>query len=739
MAEITYPNISFSNLKAAYVAGGGTDADGNSNLNDGKQNTEISLSFFRNAGLSDGTSIPSSGNELSINNNFKGKTFGSKKITTDQFRAYTHWSSHSNSLKGEAGHSTYTGSTTQNKRVRLYNYGQSSSYPYPVLLLSYTSSPTATTNPYNPGIIVDRSNSNAVDEATMWFRVFAHNPDYAVQMGIIAKDMTTDDWEEQLDNLRNKHATFCDRLCFHGRGFHNYAGSRDDILSTDYIVNPAYTQNSGSDGKYGSKLTSYFHTRTGKTAGTQRSYNAASAPALGSNGYFFTNSYDNYDSYRGNTIYANHGLKIKWYETTLQCHLVKNSNVIQPVSPPSTWSSNDLADVFAGMYVYGTGINSDDGAFIAEVHTNYMVMYKQKGSSTTSLVESKAESDQTNVTLTISGYLYWTLVTTPDTLNSNANYESGNVQILGPPHQVLPKYQASTSASIPSNEIKEWAYFIGDTTSGTSNYFYYDLRNEEPGGNALSYSVTYSSGIVPNVTNKIEIKYHRYGSTFNDSWTAKPNGTNITIEDGTFLAYFWRASDNSLTKLGRLVNQSHTSTTSSYGTVTYDISQPAGTSGYLLLILYGWNYYTADMAIGRTRQLYDDNTEIKKLYQDSPSNVTSLNSNDWRTTSFGRKLPSVSSFNSTNINDLEDEIAEKSIAHSFSISLTTGNSTTAGWQQDVLGTVSSGTGPSRGSDGQSNTYYIFVETSSQYSTLYIATAALRVPITIEAQGENSGV
>jgi hypothetical protein len=492
MSEIFSQNISFSGLKAAYVAGGGTDADGNSNLNDGYTNTEIRLSFFRNAGLSDGTSIPSSGDEISIKDDFVNKTFGSKIITTDKFRAYTNWSSHQNSLKGEAGSSTYTGSTTANKRVRLYNYGQSSSYPYPILLLSPTS-----TSPYNPGIIVDRSDSNVVDEATVWFRVFAHNPFSTVQMGIVAKDMTLDNWSTQLSYLHNKHGTYCDRLCFHGRGFHNYAGSRDDIISSDYIVSPAYTQDSGSDGTYGSKLTTYFHTRTGKSAGTQRSYNAASTPSLGSNGYFFTNSLDNHGYYRGNTIYANHGLKIKWYETTLQCSLVENSNVIQPVSPPSTWSSSDLTDIFAGMYVYGTGINSSDGAFIAEVHTNYMVMYKQKGSSTTSLVKSLAESDQSSVTLTISGYLYWTLVTTPDTLNSNANYESGNVQILGPPHQVLPKYQASTSSSTPSNEIKEWAYFIGDTTSDTSNYLYYDLRNEEPGGNALSYSVSYSSGTVP--------------------------------------------------------------------------------------------------------------------------------------------------------------------------------------------------------------------------------------------------
>jgi len=239
-----------------------------------------------------------------------------------------------------------------------------------------------------------------------------------------------------------------------------------------------------------------------------------------------------------------------------------------------------------------------------------------------------------------------------------------------------------------------------------------------------------------NVTNKIEIKYHRYGSTFNDSWTAVTSGASITIEDGTFLAYFWKASDNSLTKLGRIVNQTHFSTTSSYNTVTYDITQPGGTSGYLLLILYGWNMFRADMAIGRTRQLYNDNSLKTTLYQDSTSNTTSLNNNDWKTTSFGRKKPYVSSFNSTNINDLEDEIAQKSIAHSFSQSLLTGTSTTRGWQQDKSGTPSGSTGPSRSSDGSSSKYYIYVETSSQSGTSTLATAALRVPITIEAEPDD---
>ena len=42
MAGVSPTNISFSGLKAAYVAGGGTGADGNSSLRDDETNTKIS-------------------------------------------------------------------------------------------------------------------------------------------------------------------------------------------------------------------------------------------------------------------------------------------------------------------------------------------------------------------------------------------------------------------------------------------------------------------------------------------------------------------------------------------------------------------------------------------------------------------------------------------------------------------------------------------------------------------------
>ena len=227
-----------------------------------------------------------------------------------------------------------------------------------------------------------------------------------------------------------------------------------------------------------------------------------------------------------------------------------------------------------------------------------------------------------------------------------------------------------------------------------------------------------------NITNHIQVKYHRYGSTFNDSWT--PSGKS-TIEDGTFTLYFWKTSDNSLTQLGRITNQQHTSSSSSYNTVTYDVSQPDGTAGYLLFILYGWNFFRADMAIGSVIQQYDDNSTKQTLYSPSSNSTTAKNSQTWTKTN--RQTENVSSYSSTSVTDIEDEIATKSQSDSWS-NLSIGTSNTGGWQQDKSGTPSGSTGPSKGSDGSSNSYYIYVETSGHSGTSHIAYAALRVPINV---------
>ena len=468
-------NIRFSDLKTAYISGGNADASGHSSLNDNKNGTKISLSFFRNARLLDGTSIPGGNNPLSINNNFKGKIFG-RKITTDKFRAHTTWSTNSSYLIGKntpsAGQGNTGTSDITNKTIQLINPHNNI---YSTILISPNSSSSDT-----PGFSVNRTNNSSINEATLWINLRSRNT--GVSYGIIPLDTsmtgntTKDKWNNQKSYIYNKHGNYHDRLAYNG-GHFNYPGSRDDITSTTSIIQPNYRT-----GTYGNSLTENFHNITGVTAGTMGSAN----PGTLSNSYwFYTNTYSNFTTY--NTQGVNLGFKVKWYETTLQVSLVQDSNIIQPVSPPSNWSSSDLSGIFSGMYVTGTGINSNDGAFIGDINTNYMRLYKGKGVS--QITPSLATSDQTNVTLTISGYLYWVLGTTSDYTESP--------KIIGPPHKILPKYQATGSNLSTISEVEEWSFFVGDSTNSSSNYFEFDIRNTEPSGSAFSYSVSYTSGTVP--------------------------------------------------------------------------------------------------------------------------------------------------------------------------------------------------------------------------------------------------
>ena len=63
-------------------------------------------------------------------------------------------------------------------------------------------------------------------------------------------------------------------------------------------------------------------------------------------------------------------------------------------------------------------------------------MYKERGASSLTTINGVTSG---NATITISGYLYWTLVTPHDTTSntvfSNTNYN--NPKIIGPPHTVL--------------------------------------------------------------------------------------------------------------------------------------------------------------------------------------------------------------------------------------------------------------------------------------------------------------
>lgn len=588
MADISSDNISFSNLKSSYVAGGNTDADGNTSLKENKNNTKISLSFFRNAKFTDNTIIPSGNNEISIRDHFLGKIFGKNEYTTDTFRAKSNYSSFSSKLVGTIGESSYVGSITGNKNVQLNTGNQGEAYSS--LLLVHVDS-----EGNDKFLNVDRNDSNCIDGAEIWFKVRSHNPHNTVQFGLIKKDFDQS-WSNQisLSAMSSRHGAYADRINVHGAGYHPYAGSRDDITSTDTIVSPAWTENNESlvsEDDYGNPsprstitysqvssqgITNKFHNIIGITAGTHKTSNALRSDTGWTSGgttvsnefmrerHFFKNwpnfSLYNYPGYRGTgpggdpsseiSLNCNHGLKIKWYEKTLDVYVTAESPYLTPQSGTSNWtndtdSSTGLEGLFSGMYVTaqsGTGTlptsttsaSSGDhtqetliNVFIGEINTNRITMYQERGASSLTQINGTKTG---NATITISGYLYWTLVTPHDTTAtgnfSNTNYN--NPKIIGPPHTVLPRWHVSTPGNVSqAYKTKEWAFYIGDTTSSGSNYFQYHLRNTLPGGTPFSYSVTYSSyvepagtGVYPGGNNTLDINA--------DGYLLLNNGTNST-------------------------------------------------------------------------------------------------------------------------------------------------------------------------------------------------------------------
>lgn len=560
MASVGSSNITFSGLRTAYNTGGEDDATGDANLQSGS----IKLADFRGAGFTDDSSVPTTGS-ISVNDNFAGKTFGSSasdpiEYTTDTFRAIssttgTNYSSFPDKLIGTTGNSAYVGDTTTNKNVQLNT--SNGSHPYSSLLLVHVDS-----NGDHKFLNVDRSDTNnCIDGAEVWFKVRAHNPHHVVQFGLIKKDFDQS-WSSQISStaMRSRHAAYGDRLNFHGAGYHPYPGSRDDIVSTDTIVSPAWTENNESllsEDDYGNPadrstitynqvssqgITTKFHNIIGITAGTHKTSNAQRTDVGWTSGgrtvstqfmrerHFFkshpTFKPYNYPGYRGTGpggdgrsevfLNCNHGLKIKWYEKTLDVYVTSGSPYLTPQPGTSNWTNNTnsstgLEGIFSGMYVTaqsGTGTlptsttSASSGThtqetlinvFIGEIYTDRITMYKERGASSLTTINGVTSG---NATITISGYLFWTLVTPHDTTSntdfSNTNYN--NPKIIGPPHTVLPRWHVSTPGSVTqAYKTKEWAFYIGDTTSSSTNYFKYHLRNTLPGGTSFSYSVTYSA------------------------------------------------------------------------------------------------------------------------------------------------------------------------------------------------------------------------------------------------------
>ena len=240
-----------------------------------------------------------------------------------------------------------------------------------------------------------------------------------------------------------------------------------------------------------------------------------------------------------------------------------------------------------------------------------------------------------------------------------------------------------------SIEDGPWGVYVFDSTSIT---------------NKIDYTVVETP---VKVKNYIRIYYHRYGVHFNATFT--PQNLSYSINAATFVVYFWNTTSNQVIKLGTsLTGQTHTSNGSSYLYEDYEINLPENTEGNLLLFMYGWKSYKADMGIGKIELLYSDQSTVKDtLFQPNSNQNTAFNGNNWYSTT--RKSLATSDITSSNISDLEDELAANITNDSWNSLAYRIISNDGGWQLNTGHTGSGSTGPSIGQDGLSSSFIFMLK------------------------------
>ena len=446
MAGIGSSSISFKGLKAAYVAGGGTGADGNSSLSDGKTNTEISLSFFRNAGLTDGTSIPGSG-DISINDDFKGKTFGSSSnsFVTNDFNFNDDFSGESDRLYPVSSASSTTAQTSsEHKFARLFHSNVTYDYPS-ILLCPQSGDPTIGTE----------------DDAEVWIKQELSTV-FHFQIGIIHKQGQSAWTDVASTSLRSKHAVYNDRIALHTYGYITHAGhdiessTKVDELTGETITNETTSSN--------------YHNRIGTTAGSGNGFTTIS------NTYYYLQSdvdFYNSKTHTGSVYYI--GMKVNYYEITLTGNVTFNDATISNIQlNGSQLTASD--NVYTGMYLSSSEGNFPASAIIQSI-TYSSSTSLEMGNEITGTGSKTYGPENKNITFKAFGqrleFQY-----TDNSFNGPKN--------LGPNHIILPrKYRTSSSGS--NLDIDSWAFFVGDTTqSGNSGTF--TIQSSNP---TNLYAVTY--------------------------------------------------------------------------------------------------------------------------------------------------------------------------------------------------------------------------------------------------------
>ena len=416
MAGIGSSNISFSGLKTAWENAGyaGGSDPGSSN---------ISLSEFRNATFSDGTSVPASG-QISINTNFKDKIFGNT-YTTGDFNFHINFSGENDRLYPVSKASS-TSSTTNSKIARLFH--KSVSYHYPSILMCPQSG--------DPKI-------GLTDNAEVCIKMELNHPRH-FQVGIVHKQGQSS-WANVASNcLRVRHTTFNDRIALHTFGYITHPGHDIETSSTlDELMGTTL-------GSYRT-TTSNYHNRIGTTAGSGNGFTTIS----NSSKYLKNNvSFYNSKTWISGPYYLL--LKLNYYETTLTGSVTKNSNQITNVQlNGSNLSSSN--DVYTGMYLSSNESGFPDCVIQSITYSSSTTI--DMGDELNGSTNDNFTGSSGTITFKASGQRFEFQYKSEPTVTPKN---------LGPKHIILPRKFKTSSSSSSTSDIDSWAFFVGDSTTGSN-------------------------------------------------------------------------------------------------------------------------------------------------------------------------------------------------------------------------------------------------------------------------------
>tara|TARA_B100001094_G_scaffold196889_1_gene190925 strand:- start:938 stop:2869 length:1932 start_codon:yes stop_codon:yes gene_type:complete len=440
MAGVGSSSISFSSLRTAW---------GNSSYLGGSDpgSSNISISEFRGAEFTDGSSIPDSG-QISIDSNFKGKTFGSssKSFVTNDFNFNDDFSGEAGRLYPVSSASSSTAQTSsEHKFARLFHSSVSHDYPS-ILLCPQAGDPTIGTE----------------DNAQVWIKVSIVSPFHS-QIGIIHKQGQSNWTDVPSTALRTRHTNFNDRIALHSLGYITHAGhdiessTKVDELTGGTITNETTTSN--------------YHNRIGTTAGSGDGSNTVS------NTYYYLQSDTNFYTSLTHTASIYYiGMKVNYYEITLTGDVIFNDATISNIQlNGSQLTSTD--NVYTGMYLSSSEGNFPASAIIQSI-TYSSSTSLEMGDEITGTGSKTYGPENKNITFKAFGqrleFQY-----TDDSFNLPKN--------LGPNHIILPrKYRTSGSSS--NLDIDSWAFFVGDSTTGT-NTGTWSIQSSNP---TNLYLITYN-------------------------------------------------------------------------------------------------------------------------------------------------------------------------------------------------------------------------------------------------------